>query len=120
MGLSIKQGIPDVLLVGASDGDAERAAQVHRFGRVEERGDSRTSGDSGLQGGGLKGATGTVQVVKGADIGVGAAVDRPGVEGDAQDLGQAPKVVTKDIPQVAKDSELGVVLTDVFVNERRR
>ena len=46
----------------------------------------------------------------------------PWAEGDAQNLGQAPDVVTEDISQVAKDGKLGFVLADVFVHEggRRR
>ena len=66
------------------------------------------------------GGTDTGQVAEGAYIEVGAAVDRPGAEGDAHDLGQAPEVVTEHVPHVAKDSKLGVVLAGVFVYERRR
>ena len=57
-------------------------------------------------------------MVKGDDVDVGAAVDRPGVEGDTQGLGQAPEVVSENIPQVAKDYKLGVVLANIVVYER--
>ena len=66
----------------------------------------------------MEGATGTGKVVEGADVDIGASVDGPGTKGDAQDLGQTPGMVAKYIPQVAKDGKLGIVLADVFVDER--
>ena len=119
MDLGVEQSVPDVLLVWTGDRDAKCAAQVHRFGGVEERSDCGTSGDCRLRRGGLEGASDTGQIVEGADVDVGPAVDRPRAEGGTQHLSQAPQVVAEYIPQVAKDGELGVVLTDVVVNERR-
>ena len=87
MGLCVEQGVPNVLLVGSGHCHTKGAAQVQRFGGVEEGGRGGPPGDRRLLGRGLEGGTDTEKIVEGADVDVGAAVDRPWAEGDGEDLG---------------------------------
>ena len=68
----------------------------------------------------MKGASDAGEVVKGADIDIGTSVDRPRAEGDAQGLGEAPDVVSEDVPQVTQDGELCIALSNVFVHKSGR